>query len=106
MKITLDYRHPTPSHCDVAVFVNGALAGVLTLRQEELGTFQHIVLHGMDNERDQFLGTGDPGPDPLATTRLRERVETLEALLREVQNARGLLMYGEHWIRRIDDALR
>lgn len=64
MKITLDYRNPTPSHCDVAVFVNGALTGTLTLRQEELDVFQHIILHGMDDQRDEFLGTGDPGPLP------------------------------------------
>lgn len=61
MKITLDFRNPTPSHCDVAVFVNGALTGVLTLRQDELITFQHIVMHGLDWQRDEFLGTGDPG---------------------------------------------
>ena len=67
MKITLDYRNPSPSHCDVAVFVNGALTGVLTLRQEELITFQHIILHGLDKHRDEFLGTGDPGPFPAGT---------------------------------------
>ena len=62
MKITLDYRNPTPAHCDVAVFVNDALSGVLKLRQEEIDVFQHIVLHGMDDRRDQFVGTGNPGP--------------------------------------------
>jgi len=62
VKITLSYRNPTPVHCDVAVFVNGALAGVLTLRQEELITFQHIIVSGMDEKRDQFLGTGNPDP--------------------------------------------
>ena len=66
MKITLDYRNPTPSHCDVVVFVNGANTGTLTLRQEELDVFQHIVLHGIDDRRDKFLGTGDPGPWPEA----------------------------------------
>ncbi len=72
MKITLDYRNPSPSHCDVAVFVNGALAGTLTLRQEEVDQFQHIVLHGDLRGRDEFLA-GDPGPyeperaDPLRT---------------------------------------
>lgn len=64
MKISLDYRHPTPSHCDVAVYVNGALAGVLTLRQQELDVFQHILLYGIDRRRDSFLATGDPGPGP------------------------------------------
>ena len=68
MKITLDYRNPSPLHCDVAVFVNGALAGVLRLRQDELGTFQHILNFGMDPRRDEFLGTGNPGPDPLGFT--------------------------------------
>lgn len=67
MKITLDYRNPTPSHCDVAVYVNGALTGVLTLRQDELLTFQHIIVNGMDSRRDEFLGTGNPDaqPEPL-----------------------------------------
>lgn len=65
MKITLDFRNPTPSHCDVAVFVNGALTGVLKLRQDEIATFQHIILYGMHVKRDEFLGTGNPGPDPM-----------------------------------------
>lgn len=68
MKITLDYRNPTPSHCEVGVYVNGALAGVLTLRQEEINLFQHIIANGMDAQRDQFLGTGDPGPTPARQT--------------------------------------
>ena len=72
MKVTLDYRNPTPSHCDVAVFINGALAGVLKLRQQELDVFQHIIVHGMDPRRDEFLGTGDPGPfDPGLTSSVR-----------------------------------
>jgi hypothetical protein len=33
MNITLDYRNPTRSHCDVAIFIDGALTGVLTLRR-------------------------------------------------------------------------
>lgn len=64
MKIHLDYRNPTPTHCDVAVFVNGALAGVLTLRQEELDSFQGVIAHGLTLKTDEFLGTGDPGPGP------------------------------------------
>ena len=62
MKIHLDYRNPTPSHCDVAVFVNGALAGVLTLRQEELGDFQQIISNGLSLPTDEFHGTGNPEP--------------------------------------------
>ena len=64
MKITLDYRNPTPSHCDVAVFVNGALAGVLTLRQEEVDSFQQVIVSGLSLPTDEFLGTGDSGPWP------------------------------------------
>jgi hypothetical protein len=70
MKITLDYRKPTPSHCDVAVYVNGALAGILTLRQDELIPFQQIIVNGMrpPGQGDEFLGTGNPDPaDPLCT---------------------------------------
>lgn len=62
MNITLDYRNPTPAHCDVAVFLDGALVGVLTLRQEDLATFQHIIIHGIRESRDTFLGTGNPDP--------------------------------------------
>lgn len=61
MKITLDYRHPSPSHCDVAVYINGALAGTLTLRQEELGEFQLVLNHGLSLPHDEFLSTGNPG---------------------------------------------
>lgn len=62
MKITLDYRNPTPSHCDVAVFVNGALSGVLTLRQDELDSFQQIIVNGLSLNADEFLSSGDPNP--------------------------------------------
>jgi len=75
MNITLDYRNPTPAHCDVAVFLDHALVGVLTLRQEDLATFQHIILHGMRENRDTFLGTGDPEPpgaEPLPERHARE----------------------------------
>ena len=62
MKITFDYRRPTSSHCDIAIFVNGALAGTLTLRQEELVDFQMIVTGGCDIRKDKFLATGNPDP--------------------------------------------
>jgi hypothetical protein len=62
MRITLEFRRPTPSHCTVAVFINGALAGELTLRQEEIGAFHQIVAHGCSADMDSFLSTGDPKP--------------------------------------------
>ena len=58
MKITLDYRNPTPAHCDVAVFINGALSGVLTLRQEEVDSFQDVLITGLTLETDEFWATG------------------------------------------------
>jgi len=61
MKIHLDYRRPTLRNCDVAVFVNGELAGTLTLRQSELIGFQHILNYGL-GLRDEFLATGNPEP--------------------------------------------
>jgi hypothetical protein len=64
VKIALEYRHPTPSHCDVAVFVNGALTGVLCLRQEEVDAFARIVLDGCLRNLDLFLERGDPTPPP------------------------------------------
>lgn len=46
MKFTLEIRKQTPSHTDVAVFVNGAQAGVLTLRNEEVDAFHRLfVMH-------------------------------------------------------------
>lgn len=62
MRITLEYRNPTPSHCHVAVFIDGSLAGVLTLRQEEIVGFQQIVEHGCAKGIDTFLGRGNPNP--------------------------------------------
>ena len=62
MKITLDYRNPTPSHCDVAIFVNGAYAGVVTLRQSEVGEFQQVISNGLSLATDVFLATGNPDP--------------------------------------------
>ena len=62
MKITLDYRNPTPSHCDVAIFVNGAYAGVVTVRQSEVGEFQQVISNGLSLATDVFLSTGNPDP--------------------------------------------
>lgn len=61
MRLHINFRNPTPSHCDVAVFVNGALAGVLTLRQEELFDFQDIVFNGQ-GEYHQVRSDGNPNP--------------------------------------------
>lgn len=84
MRITLDFRNETPAHCDVAVFVEGALAGTITLRREECAPFRRAV-----TETDQ----------------LRARVEQLEGLLIALQNARPLLLYGDAWIQRINETL-
>jgi hypothetical protein len=62
MRITLEYRNPTPSHCTVVVFVNGAQAGTLRLRQDEIVGFQQIVEHGCAKGIDHFLGRGNPNP--------------------------------------------
>lgn len=62
MRITLDYRNPSPSHCRVGVFVNGACAGEICLRQEEIVTFQTVIQHGLSMPEDVFRGTGNPNP--------------------------------------------
>lgn len=61
MKIVIEFCNPTPSHCDVTFFVNGANAGTITLRQEELAVFQDIVFHG-PTKRDEVISRGDPNP--------------------------------------------
>lgn len=48
MDVTLEFRDWTPTHCDVAVFVNHALSGTLRLRQEELAGFTCIFARGHD----------------------------------------------------------
>ena len=60
MKITLDFRNPTASHCDVVVFVNGAWAGILTLRQDEVGSFHQVISNGLSLPSDEFWSTGNP----------------------------------------------
>lgn len=71
MKIVLEYRNPTPTHCDVAVFVNGALAGVLNIRQEEVDEFQQVIASGLHAPGDSFSARGDPGE--LASARMFAR---------------------------------
>lgn len=75
MRITIEYRNPTPTHCNVAVWVNGALAGTLRLRQDELMTFQTVLQAGLsfrgtaEFPADEFLARGNPDPpggDPLS----------------------------------------
>lgn len=60
MKITIEFRNPTPSHCDVAVFINGANTGTLRLRQEELFTFQEILFKGAVKGIDTIISKGNP----------------------------------------------
>ena len=70
MRITLEYRKPTPGHCAVAVFVNGALTGELTLRQEEIVGFQQIMSLGCRGAQDSFLTRGNPNPPEWVRTLL------------------------------------
>lgn len=60
MNIHLRYQNPSPAHCEVAVFVDGALAGVLRLRQEEVVGFQQIVSGGCVKGIDSFEASGSP----------------------------------------------
>ena len=64
MNITLRYRHPTQTHCDVVVLIDDVVTGTLVLRQGDLMTFEHILIHGMLVNGDTFLSMGNPDPDP------------------------------------------
>jgi hypothetical protein len=58
------------------------------------------------NVPDEMMGRVDAAlasPPPEAA--LCERIEQLEALLRELQTARPLLLYGEQWLLKIKKAL-
>lgn len=59
MKISLDFRHPTPAHCDIAIFVDGGLAGTITLRQDEIVEFNEVVASGCKKVGVGFLRTGN-----------------------------------------------
>lgn len=63
MRITIEYRNPTPSHCDVAVWINGGLSGTLCLRQEELLDFQQIMDKGCRGLGDNLTVRGNPDPN-------------------------------------------
>ena len=62
MKISLDYRNASPMHCDIAVFINGAQAGVIRLRQDEIVSFQQIIAKGCVPSLDTFRCTGKSLP--------------------------------------------
>jgi hypothetical protein len=61
MRVTFNYRNPTPAHCDVAVFVNGALAGTLRMRRDEVVDLRRIVMAGCGDE-DFFVAHGSTSP--------------------------------------------
>src|SRR3990172_9004511 len=101
MKIHLEYRNPTHSHFDIAIFINGALAGEITLRQGEIITFQDIILHGINPKLDKLLKDAGiprhecwvtnlikyeviPGPAPFLT-RCRSLDLELDQCLEELQ---------------------
>jgi hypothetical protein len=58
MKITLEYRNPTPSHVDIAVFINGRNCGTLRVGQDDVIGLQQIISHGCAKGIDEFLGRG------------------------------------------------
>jgi len=62
MNIVLEYRNPNSEHCTVVVFLNGANAGSLCLRQEEVGSFQQILSGGCVDGIDTFLSRGHSLP--------------------------------------------
>lgn len=65
IKLMVEYRNPTPAHCDLAVWVNGGFAGMLRLRQEEISTFQDLLINGMDavaGDEVLFKGSADYKP--------------------------------------------
>ncbi len=59
--LAIEFRDPTPSHCDVAVWINGAMAGTLRVRQEEVMTLQDLFLRGIQKRAgDTFVSRGSP----------------------------------------------
>lgn len=70
MKVHLNYRNPTGAHVQVGVFINGALSGTLTLRNEEVEDFQHIMVDGCSNGVDEFRASGHLGPSFINSSKL------------------------------------
>lgn len=63
MRIHLRGDSANGVHTWFSVFVNGALAGQLVMRDEEASTFYQIVQHGCADGLDTFEGTGRWGID-------------------------------------------
>jgi len=62
MKITIEFRNPNHQHCDVAVFINGALTGILKLQQDDLFSFQQILFNGAIKGLDEVISRGRTNP--------------------------------------------
>jgi hypothetical protein len=64
MRVTFDYRNANQAHVDVAVFVNGAQAGILRMRRVELSAFRRIVKGGCSgvDAGDFFVEIGNASP--------------------------------------------
>lgn len=61
MKIHLRADNANGVHTTFTVFVNGANAGKLTMRDTEAASFHQIVASGCSNRVDTFLSTGEWG---------------------------------------------
>ena len=58
MKITLRADEANGAHTRFTVFVNGANAGQLCMREDEATSFYQIVSMGCCADVDEFLGKG------------------------------------------------
>lgn len=70
MKVHIKYENPTGAHVQLRLFINGALSGVLTLRNEEVEDFQHIMVDGCSNGVDGFRASGHLGPNFINSSKL------------------------------------
>ena len=63
MNINLRAVAANGAHTTIRVFVNGASAGLLTMKEEEAGNFHQIVANGCAKGVDTFLSDGKWGLD-------------------------------------------
>lgn len=58
MKIHLRAESANGHHTKFSVFINGALSGTLTMREDEAVAFHMIVFTGANKDLDQVVSTG------------------------------------------------
>jgi len=58
MKINIEFRSPTPSHVEIAIFLDGGYTGTITTTIGEAACLHQILFHGCAKGIDSFSSKG------------------------------------------------